>query len=99
MINTTKTPPRIVEVQMEDGIIEKKELKIRSILRSDKILMWKARDTEGRIWSNVELAGRKVKVGILTVDVYDDSLDPDLELEGEAEDKFLVPMDLEGEEI
>jgi hypothetical protein len=93
MINTSKTPPKIVEVHMEDGIVEKKELKIRSILKSDKVLMWKAKDSEGKIWSNVELAGRKVKVGLMTVDVYDDSLDPDLDLEEITEDRFLVPSE------
>jgi hypothetical protein len=81
----------ITEVQLEDGLVEANLLKIRSVLKSDKILMWKAKDTKGRIWSNVELAGRKVKVGMMTVEVYDDSFEEDEYME--IEDRFYVPLE------
>ena len=81
----------ITEVQMEDGTVETRQSKIRSVLRSDKILMWKAKDTKGKIWSNIELAGRKVKVGMMTAEVYDDSFDDDLAME--IEDRFYVPQE------
>lgn len=80
----------ITEVQLEDGSIETRQLKIRSVLKSDKILMWKAKDAKGKIWSNIELAGRKVKVGMMTVEVYDDSFDEDFDME--IEDRFYVPL-------
>jgi hypothetical protein len=79
----------IKNVQLEDGVIVTNPLKIRSILRSDKILMWKAQDTKGKIWSNVELAGRKVKVEMMTVEVYDDSFEEPEDLE--IEDRFYIP--------
>lgn len=82
---------QVVNIQMEDGSLESNPLRIRAILKSPDPLVWKAKDARGKIWSNQELAGKRVKVEMMTVDVFDDSIENDPDMEFEMEDQYLVP--------